>query len=509
MKTSKSGKGNAVFAVSLLVTLLTAAWAICGSSSFMNFASALYGFLSKDMGWLYLLLIGGFVLFCLFLAFSRYGNIKLGADDEEPEYGAVSWFAMLFCAGMGVGLVFWSVSEPLAHFLSPDGIEGGTGEAADFAMQATFMHWGIHPWTIYAICGLAIAYFSYRKGEKNLLSCSFIPIIGRERVRGWMGKTIDIYVVFLTVMGVSSSLGLGALQINGGLSYLSDVEYSLRVQIVIIVAVTIAFTISSVSGVDKGIKMLSNGNLLLAVFLAAAAFLIGPRVEIVNSFVSGVGSYLSGILEESFKFHLYGDNSWIINWRVFYWAWWISWGPFTGSFIARISRGRTIRQFMIGVLLVPTVFSCIWFAIFGNLGISLAIKRVFSLDALSEMVATPETALFTILNEYPVGAVLSVIAVVLLFTFLITSADSGSFVLGMFTSDGDENPSTKRKVTWCVVISLLAVGFLVTGGLSSVQTISLGIAFPFLFIMLVCCWSLLKCLRKERKTYRNRVERKL
>lgn len=493
-----AGAKHFVYIVSVIVTLLVAGWSIVMTDSFVKVSELLYGYLSRDMGWLYLIIIAFFVAFCLFLAFSKYGKVRLGGDDSRPQYNTISWFAMLFCAGMGVGLVFWGVSEPLSHFLSPDGMEGGTPEAADFAIEATFMHWGLHPWAIYGVIGLALAYFSFRRGEKNLISSSFIPIIGREKAEGPLGKFIDIITVFITIMGISTSLGLGALQINGGLSYLTEVPFSLKTQIIIIAVVTVVFTLSSVSGVDKGIKLLSNFNLVLAIGLAVLAFLVGPKLEIVNSLVDGIGGYLSSIIEESLKIHIYGDNSWIISWRVFYWAWWISWGPFVGCFIARISKGRTIREFVIGVLVVPMLASCVWFAIFGNLGIQLGMDNVFSAAQLSEMVATPETALFTVLNEYPLGTILSVVAILLLFTFFITSADSGTFVLGMFSSDGNLDPSNRRKISWAVIIALLAVGLLISGGLNAIQTISLVIAFPFLFIMLACCWSLLKSLREEK-----------
>ena len=490
-------KRNTVYAVSLFVTSAIVIWSIIACDNFIAVSSRLYELLSVNLGWLYLLLIAGFVVFCVGIACSRFGRIRLGGDDEQPEYSTVSWFAMLFCAGMGVGLVFWGVSEPITHFLSPDAMEGGTPEAAEFAMQATFMHWGVHPWAIYAVIGLSIAYFSFRKGEKNLLSRVFVPILGQRAIDGGIGKAIDVITVVITVMGISTSLGLGALQINGGVSYLTGLPFGLKTQIIIIALVTVAFTISSVSGVDKGIKLLSNINLVMAIALAAAAFLVGPKLEIVNSFINGLGDYLSGIVKESLKLHTYGDNTWIIGWRVFYWAWWISWGPFVGSFIARISRGRTIRQFMIGVLLVPTAVSCIWFAIFGNLGIHLAMENIFTQGELGEIISTPETALFIVLGEYPLGVVLSVIAIVLLFTFFITSADSGTFVLGIFTSDGEQNPANTRKIIWCFIISLLAIGLLVTGGLESVQTVSLVVAFPFLFIMVGCCVSLVKSLRGE------------
>lgn len=492
-----NGKRHTVYALSVTLTLVVAAWAILFNESFVAISTYLYDILSNNFGWMYLLVIAGFVLFCVYVAASKYGNIRLGKDDDRPEYSTVSWFAMLFCAGMGIGLVFWGVSEPLSHFLNPDGIAGGTPEAAEFAMKSTFMHWGLHPWAIYGVIGLTIAYFGFRKGEKNLMSSALIPIVGKKSAEGPLGKSIDVMAVFITVMGVSTSLGLGALQINGGLNYLAGIPFSLKSQIIIILIVTVVFTISSISGVDKGIKILSNTNLILAALLALIAFLVGPKIEIVNSLVNGLGEYFSDIIKESLAIHGYDDNSWIIGWRVFYWAWWISWGPFVGCFIARISKGRTIREFVIGVLLVPTIASCVWFAVFGNMGINLGLKGILPLEKLAEMVATPETALFMVLHEYPLGTLLSVIAILLLFTFFVTSADSGTFVLGMFSSDGQLDPSTFRKVVWAAIISLLATGLLISGGLKAIQTISLVVAFPFLFIMLLCCWAMLKSFKDE------------
>ena len=492
-------KRNTVYIVSLFLTLAVVLWAILLEDNFTSVTEKLYRFLSVNMGWAYLLIIGLFVVFCLALAFSRYGNIRLGKDHEQPEHSTVSWFAMLFCAGMGVGLVFWGVSEPLSHYIRPDGLEGGTAEAASFAFQATFMHWGLHPWAIYGVIGLSLAYFSFRKNEKILISSTLIPILGRRRMEGFVGKCVDILTVLVTVIGIATSLGLGALQINGGLSYLTDIPYNFKTQLIIISGVTVIFLISATSGVERGIKLLSNFNLALAVIFITLAFAVGPKVETINSLISGMGAYLSGIVSESFKMHIYGDNSWIINWRVFYWAWWISWAPFVGCFIARISRGRTIREFVLGVLIVPMITSCIWFAVFGNLGISKGMDGTFSLEELQMMVGSPETALFDVLSVYPMGILLSAAAVALLFTFFITSADSGTFVLGMFTSDGKMNPRNLSKVIWGVTISLLAIGLLLTGGLTSVQKVALIIAFPFLLIMLICCLSLIKTLKKETK----------
>lgn len=502
-------KTNTVYLISLIVTFALALWSVVFNESFVKVTSTLFSYLSTNMGWLYLLVIAVFVAFCLILAFGKYGSIRLGPDDSRPEYSTFSWFAMLFCAGMGVGLVFWGVSEPLSHFISPDGMEGGTAEATAFAMKATFMHWGIHPWAIYGILGLSIAYFGFRKGEKNLISSAFIPLIGRKRAEGGIGKAVDVLTIVITVTGISTTLGLSALQINGGLSSLiPGMPTNLKTQIIIIAIVTVAFLCSAISGVNKGIKHLSNFNLILAIALAAFAFAVGPKIQILNNFVSGMGDYISGIVKESLNIHTYSDNSWVINWRVFYWAWWISWAPFVGCFTARISRGRTIREFVLGVLVVPAVASCVWFSVFGSLGINLGINGIIPLETLGELIATPETALFAVLNEYPLGAVLSVMAVLLLCTFFVTSADSGTFVLGMFSSDGQLDPSNVRKVTWGIAISVLAVGLLISGGLKSVQTVSIVIAFPFLFIMLACCWAIVKSLKNETTNFNTNTEDK-
>lgn len=487
-----------VHVVSLVVTIALVIWSVLFTDNFAMITNAIFGWLTKYTGWLYLLIVGALVFFCAILAASKFGSIKLGADDMEPEYSTVSWLAMLFSAGMGVGLVFWGVSEPLSHFIAPDGIAGGTAEAADFAIQASFMHWGIHPWTIYGIFGLSIAYFGFRKGEKNLLSSALIPIFGREKAQGALGKTVDILTVVISVAGIASTLGLSALQISSGLEHLgTGVKATIMWQVVIIVIVTVIFMASSLRGLDKGMKYISDFNMFMAFVLLIIAFIVGPTDSILNSLTNGIGDYISGFVKQSFSMHAYGDNSWVVGWRVFYWAWWISWGPFVGCFIARISRGRTIREFVLGVMLVPTIFSCFWFAIFGGLGISLGINGTLSLDYLGEIIGTPETALFIVLKQYPLGTILSVIAILLLFTFFITSADSGTLVLSMFSSDGNIKPSNKRKITWGLMISLLATGLLLAGGLKAIQTVSIVMAFPFLFIMAIGAISIFKSLRED------------
>lgn len=487
-------KKNYVFSMSLILTTTIALWAIISAESFGLVSNTIFEFLTKQFGWLYMVAMLYFVVFVVVLACSKYGKVRLGPDDSKPEYSTVSWFAMLFGAGMGVGLVFWGISEPVSHYIST----GGTEEAAEFAMKASFMHWGIHPWANYAVIGLALAYFQFRKNKPAQISSIFEPLIGERRVQGKFGKTIDILAIFATVAGVTTSLGLGVLQINSGLEYLFGIPTTLLIQIVIIVVITIVYIWSAVAGIEKGIKIVSDINLYIALALMVIVFLVGPKLEIVNNFTNALGQYIGQFIPDSLNIHPYGDNSWIEGWRIFYWAWWIAWAPFVGSFIARISRGRTIRQFVVGVVGAPTMASLVWFAIFGTLGIDLGIKDILPVETLKEIAATPEKGLFIVLKEYPLGMVLSVIALVLLCTFFVTSANSGTFVLSMFSSGGNLNPPNNKKVLWGIVQSGLAIGLLIAGGLKPLQVISIVAAFPFIFIMVFATASLLKALKKEK-----------
>lgn len=492
-------KKNYVFQISLLLTAAIAVWAVAFNESFTVVSNQIFEFLTTDFGWLYLIAMLVFVVFVIGMACSRYGRLRLGDDDSRPEYSTLSWFAMLFGAGMGVGLVFWGISEPISHFISPMGMEGGTAEAADFAMKSSFMHWGIHPWANYAIIGLALAYFQFRKKKPALISSIFEPLIGEKRVNGPLGKTIDILAIFATVAGVTTSLGLGVLQINSGLDYLFGIPTTLVIQITIIVVITVIYIWSAVSGIEKGIKFISDANLYIAFALMIAVVLVGPKMEMVNHFTNALGQYLGNFIPDSLHINSYGDNTWIQDWRIFYWSWWIAWAPFVGTFIARISKGRTIREFILGVVLAPTLGSIAWFAIFGTLGIHLGMNGTLSMTELADVAAKPETGLFVVMGNYPLGTVLSVIALVLLCTFFITSANSGTFVLSMLSSKGDLNPPNKKKVIWGIVQSVLAIGLLIAGGLKPLQVISIAAAFPFIFIMLFACLALVKALKKETK----------
>ncbi|MEE4359878.1 MAG: BCCT family transporter [Desulfococcaceae bacterium] len=491
---------NTVFYVSLAIVLALLAWGMLALESFSNFSNNILAFLTTNFGWAYLSSMFVFVVFSLGLALSKYGNIKLGADDSKPDFSTASWFAMLFGAGMGIGLVFFGIAEPISHFTAPPGLKPGTPEAAAFAIKASFKHWGIHAWSNYSIIGLALAYFQFRKGAPAMISSLFLPLIGEKGVRGPIGKTIDVLAVFATVAGVATSFGLGTLQINSGFNALFGIPETNTVSMIIIVIITVIFIWTAVSGIEKGIKVLGDINLYLAISFLLLAFIVGPKVKILNSLFSGFGVYLNNFIQDSFNINAYGDNSWVSAWTIFYWAWWIAWAPFVGSFIARISKGRTIREFVLGVTVAPAMASFLWFSIFGTLGISL--MDTLGLAKLSELAGNPSSALFAVMDNYPLGMILSLIAITLLCTFFITSANSATFVLGMFSTGGDLNPSNKKKIFWGLVQSALAAVLLLAGGLKPLQTISVAAAFPFIFIMLGACVSLLKALKAE-ETGRN------
>lgn len=485
-------KTKPVLYISVIITALITLFAIAFSETFATVSNSMFGFLTKNFTWLYLLAMLAFVCFSLVIAFSKYGAIRLGKDSDKPEYSTFSWFAMLFCAGMGVGLVFWGISEPVTHYLAPNNMTGQTIEAADFAIKTSFAHWGIHPWSAYAVVGLGLAYFQFRKGLPGLISSTLAPLFGEKVSEKWIGIVVDILAVFATIAGIVTSLGLGVMQICAGLERLFSIPSSSVTQITIIAIVTVIFIWSSVSGLDKGIKMLSNGTLILSVILLAIVFILGPKMDMLNNMINGIGSYLQNFISESLTISTYGDNSWIEGWRVFYWAWWIAWAPFTGLFIARISKGRTIREFILGVVVAPTVFSIIWFSIMGTMGISMAWNGILSANELQLISSAPELGLFIIFEHFGIGKFVSVIAIVLLIFFFITSADSGTFVLATMTSNGDINPAKKLKIVWGVLEAALAVGLLLSGGLKPLQTISIVAAFPFVFVMIMEMISMIK-----------------
>ncbi|GGC80155.1 glycine/betaine ABC transporter [Thalassobacillus devorans] len=495
-----------VFYISVVIAFLFILWGIIPESilptwNLSNITTNIQGFLTEKFGWFYLLSATGFLAFAIFLIFSRYGKIKLGKPDDEPEYPYITWFAMLFSAGMGIGLVFWGAAEPLSHFHTPPTADPQTQESAREAMRYSFFHWGLHPWAIYAVIALALAYFKFRKNAPGVISAALIPLLGEERVKGPIGTTVDTIAVFATIFGVATSLGLGALQISSGLAYLvPGLSDNFTLQLSIIAVVTVLFMISAMTGLNKGIKYLSNTNIVLALLLMFFLLFAGPTNFIMDYFTTTFGSYISNLPQMSLRMTPFSEesNSWIQGWTIFYWAWWISWAPFVGTFIARVSRGRTIREFILGVLLVPTIFGGLWFSVFGGTTIHLEFFQGMDIQSAVDELGT-EVALFAMLENIPLGMVMSIIGLTLISTFFVTSADSATFVLGMQTTGGSLNPRNQVKFTWGLIQAGAAAVLLWQGGLEALQTAAIIAAFPFTFIMIMLCFSLVRTFAEEDK----------
>src|SRR4028118_94099 len=435
----------AVFWVAAVLSAVFVAWGVFFAESLAAiFDSVLFGFLVPNFGWVFILSSFGFLAFSVYLAFSRYGRIRLGGDDEQPEFRTVSWVAMMFSAGMGIGLMFFGVAEPMTHMGAPPGgaVEPNTRGAAQVAMGYASFHWAFHPWAIWAVMGLALACFTFRKGMPNLISTAFHPLLG-DRVYGPAGKAIDILAIFATLFGSATSLGLGALQINEGLDVLFGFggRDAVGLAIVVIAVLTLCFIISAISGVHRGIQWLSNTNMVLAVFLLFFLFVVGPTVFILDTFVQSIGGYMANLIPMSFRTASYGDSAFVSGWTIFYWAWWISWAPFVGTFIARISRGRTIREFVVGVILVPSVVSFVWFSIMGGTAINLDLSGAANItDAAAR---GSEIALFATLAQFPLAALTSLIAIVLVALFFISGADAAAMVMGSEGRGGGPHPRAR------------------------------------------------------------------
>ena len=459
------------------------------------------GWVTGNFGWLFVLTSAGFVLFSAYLAISRYGNIKLGPDDSEPEFSTFSWVSMMFATGMGIGLMFWGVAEPLTHMNAPPLGEGesATAESAEAAMQYSYFHWGFHPWAMYAVIGLAIGYFAYRKGYGNTISATFRPVLGRRASEG-PGKAIDVIAIFATLFGSATSLGLGALQITGGIDdVFGEGGGSKTLAVVVIGVLTGCFVLSAVSGVERGIKWLSNANAVAAGVLIFFLFVVGPTVFILSTFTTTFGDYLTQLPSMSFNTGVYDAeaSSWISGWTVFYWAWWISWTPFVGMFVARISKGRTIRQFVIYVILVPSLVSFVWFAILGGSAIDLQLNDGWSPPTTETGGIALEASLFDFLREFPLAGITVAVAVFLIAIFFVTGADAASIVMGMLSQSGTEEPKRYLIIFWGVATGAVAAVLLWAGGLAALQTLVILVAAPFMLILIGMCYSLIKALRTE------------
>ena len=445
-----------------------------------------------NASWFYVMAVALIFLCVTFLGLSRYGEIKLGPDHAQPSYSFASWFAMLFSVGMGIGLMFFGVAEPVMHFQSPPLGEPGTVEAAKEAMKLTFFHWGLHAWAIYAMVALILAFFGYRHHLPLTLRSALYPIIG-ERIYGVIGDNIDIFAILGTIFGVATALGYGVLQVNSGLNYLFGVEVSIKVQAMLIIAIMILTTVSIAAGLDRGIRRLSEANLLLALMLLIMVVLLGPTVLLLQMLIQNTGGYLSDIVGKTFNLYAYEPTDWLGGWTLFYWAWWLSWSPFVGLFIARISRGRTIREFVTGVLFVPTGLTLVWLTAFGNTAINMITHQGVT-DLGKTVAGNIPVALFHFLEYFPFSNLLSLIAMAMVVIFFITSADSSAVVVDMLACGGNSKTPTWQRVFWSALTGVVALVMLLVGGLRALQTITIATALPFSVILLVSAYGLLKAL---------------
>ena len=466
---------------------------------------AMQGFITHKFGWLFVILVNIALIFCLYLAMSRYGDIRLGHQTETPQYSLFSWIGMLFSAGIGIGLLYWGTAEPLYHFMAPPMGEAETIESAKLAMNISFMHWGLHAWALYTIVALALAYFHFRRGLPLSIRSTLYPLIGKKIYGNW-GHLVDILAVFGTMFGVVTSLGLGVMQINSGLESLFGIPNDKMVQYGLIAFITALASMSVMMGLDKGIKRLSDVNIGLTVILLAFMVILGPTLFIFDSFLENIGNYLSSMIPLSTWGEAYSGTDWQSSWTIFYWAWWVSWSPFVGVFIARISRGRTIREFVWGVLLIPMTILFFWFTTFG--GVAIHMELLGNPGLIEAVQADSGSAIFHLIEYYPLAKPITLLIVVMIMLWFVTSSDSASFVIDMLTAGGDTNPPKIQRLFWAITEGLIAAILLAAGGkdgLSALQAAAIIAGFPFALVLLVMMYSLLRGLGRDRLIlYRNK-----
>ncbi|MBX8783369.1 BCCT family transporter [Ochrobactrum sp. GRS2] len=448
-----------------------------------------------NFGWFYLLSVGIFLVSVLLLCLGRYGRLKLGPDDSTPDFSFLSWIAMLFAAGMGIGLMYYAVGEPMTHFMAPPTAEPRSIAATREAMAVTFFHWGIHAWAIYAVVGLSLAYFGYRYNLPLTIRSGLYPLL-KERINGPIGHAVDIFAIVGTMFGIATSLGLGVSQINAGLHYLIGLPIGLQVQLPLIIAITALATISVATGLDKGVRILSETNLLLAILLMLFVLIVGPTAELFRDFVQNIGLYLDTIVLRTFNIYAYEPTPWVDAWTLFYWAWWISWSPFVGMFIARISRGRTVREFVTAVLFIPAGFTFFWMTVFGNSAI-LIDTTVAGGKLGAEIAADVSVGLFHFFEYLPWTTLTSTLAVMLVAIFFVTSSDSGSLVIDSIAAGGETETTTGQRVFWCTLEGVVAASLLVAGGLGALQAVTIASALPFSIVMIALVWSLFKGMKAD------------
>ncbi|MDT8861949.1 BCCT family transporter [Alkalihalobacillus sp. MEB130] len=491
----KQEKAGVVFPISAFFVIAFVLWGFFAPQHMEDTTSSMLSYITESIGWFYVFVTTVIVVFCLYIAFGRYRHMKLGKNHDEPEFSYFAWIGMLFSAGMGVGLVFWGVAEPISHFSNPPhGMESESSEAAQYGLLYGIFHWGMHPWAVYALVGMALALAKYRKDLPGLISSIFHPIFG-DRIYGPLGKSIDITATVGTSIGIATSFGLSTLQLSGGLEQIFGFSTNNTLYITIIAIITIIYLISVLSGLNRGMKYLSEFNLSLAGVLLLIMLIVGPTIFLFEHLIYTTGMYISQFVSLSFETMPYSDNEWLGEWTFFYWAWVIVWSPFVGTFIARISRGRTLGQFILGVLFVPTIGTIVWFVAFG--GSALYGELVEGADLTSSIYSDPEAGLFLFLDTLPLGTVLSLLALLLTTIFFITSANSATFVLGVLTSKGSLNPKNSIMTVWGLLIAAVSGALLISGGLDGLQSAAIIAALPFTFLMLLMIVAVFLHVRSE------------
>jgi choline/glycine/proline betaine transport protein len=501
----------------ILITALITGTLIAGATAEIVF-DAIRINITDWASWLFVAGVNIFIGVSLYFAFSKFGNIRLGGHDAEPEFSTMAWFAMLFSAGMGIGLMFFAVAEPMWHLLYPPHAEAGSIGAVRDAMGVTFLHWGLHAWAVYAVVGLALAFFAFNRKLPLSFRSVFYPLLG-ERINGWMGDMIDILAVLATLFGLATSLGLGAAQAGAGMEYVFGLQNSETLQIIIIVAVTGVAVVSVVLGIDKGVKVLSEFNIRVAALFLLFILVFGPTLYILGNFVQSTGHYLQNFASYATWTQTFEEGSFMTDWTVFYWAWWISWSPYVGMFIARISKGRTVKQFVLGVLIVPTMITFLWMSAFGGSALYLETSGITEIAAAVE--ADQTTSLFILLDQFPLSIMMSVLAIILVLSFFVTSSDSGSLVIDGLTSGGKLNAPVGQRIFWASTEGAVAAILLIGGGLGALQAGAISTGLPFLIVLLFMCYSLKLGMNREykehlskskedqRETYKELVERLL
>lgn len=485
---------NPVFLVSASVIFILVIIGALAPKGFGAIAGKLFDFTTVNFGWFYLLAVFILIIFLVGLAISKYGAIRLGGDKDRPEFTFFTWIGMLFSAGFGAGLVFWGIAEPMSHFFESPvaGVQGRTEEAARVAMGYAFFHWGVSQWAVFAIVGLVIGFLQFRKQKDGLVSTALEPVTGGNRI---VKNTIDSFAVIATVMGIATSIGLGVLQMNGGLNAVWGIQNSVGVQMLVIAVIFIAYMLSATTGLEKGIKFLSNLNLGLALALLLFVFIVGPKVFIMESFTLAIGDYLTNFIHYSLRLQPYIGGTWVRDWTIFYWAWAIAWSPFVGAFVARVSKGRTIREYILGVMIIPPLIACVWIAVFGGTALWLDLNNGTNIAVAVNQDLT--SALFKTLEYLPFNTILSLLSILLIFTFLVTSADSATYILASMTMFGSLAPPRFVKFVWGVLMAAIAAVLLYAGGLEALQTASLISALPFTVLLLLLLIAIVKLIRHE------------